>query len=143
MRASSPSVTANAGAFSLVELLVAVAVIAIMATFMLPLITGHRESAQLIVARQQQAELQTALGSWVAAQSSLGGGLAAARAAYATADNKLSLVENYLQPATREALEGTNNSSVTSPALNGVRARLQFSSWTVGGTPSVDWINTP
>jgi prepilin-type N-terminal cleavage/methylation domain-containing protein len=129
-------------AFSLVELLVVIAVIAILATIMLPLITGHRQSGEMVVARQQQAALQTALGSWVAAQSSLGGGLAAARTSYVNSGNKLSLLQDYLQPTTYVALTG-DGSKVTSRALIASGASLHFSGWGVGGSPSIVWSNSP
>ena len=104
---------------------------------------GHRQSGDMVVARQQQAALQTALGSWVAAQSSLGGGLAAARSFYATnSGSKLSLLQDYLQPATYAALEG-DGSKVTSRALTASGASLQFSDWAVGGSPSIIWNNFP
>lgn len=132
----------RAEAFSLVELLVVIAVIAVMATLALPLITGQRQSGQLLVARQQQAALQTALGSWVASQSSLGGGLAAARSAYASNTDKLGMLQNYLQPGTYAALQG-NGSKVTSQALTASGASLEFSGWAVGGSPDILWINAP
>ncbi len=132
----------RAGGFSLVELLVVIAVIAVMATLALPLITGQRQSGQMVVARQQQAALQTALGSWVAAQSSLGGGLAAARDAYATNTDKRAMLQNYLQPGTYAALQG-NGSKVTSQALTASGASLHFSVWAVGGSPNIVWSNAP
>lgn len=128
--------------FSLVELLIVIAVIAILATLMLPLISGHRQSGQMVVARQQQAALQTALGNWVSAQSSLSGGLAAARSAYGNSSDKLYLLKSYLQPATYAALQ-SNGTKVTSQALTASGASLQFSDWVVGGSPDILWINTP
>jgi len=132
----------RAWGFSLVELLIVIAVIAVMATLMLPLVSGQRQSGQMVVARQQQAALQTALGNWVAAQSSLGGGLAAARNAYATNTDKRAMLQNYLQPGTYAALQG-NGSKVTSQALTASGASLHFSGWAVGGSPSIIWSNAP
>ena len=128
--------------FSLIELLIAIAVIAILSGLILPYIAGTRESSQVVLARQQQAALQTALGNWITTASSQPGGLAGARAAYNAAGSKLALLQNYLQAATYAALTGSGN-SVTSEALAGAGASLQFSAWNVGGTPAVNWVNTP
>jgi len=124
--------------FSLVELLVVIAVIATLAALLLPYVSPMRRATSEQIARQQQAELQTALGSWIAAASSGPGGLAAARTAYGQSGSKLGLLQNYLQPSTYASLSGSGN-TVTSGALNAAGASLQFSSWGVGGYPSVNW----
>jgi type II secretory pathway pseudopilin PulG len=126
----------------LIELLIVIAILAVIAGLLLPQISRVGNTASELVARQQQAELQTALGNWISAASSTSGGLAAARAAYTSTDNKLSLLQNYLQVATYASLQSSGN-SVSSAALTASRASLQFSSWTVGGTPSVIWVNAP
>jgi len=131
-----------AGGFSLVEVLVVVAVLGVLATLLIPYISHTRESAQEAVARQQQAELQTALGNWIAATAAQPGGLAAARNTYNSAGTKLELLQNYLQAGTYAALTGTGT-KVTSAALTSAGASLQFSSWPVGGSPSVTWANSP
>jgi len=93
------------------------------------------------LARQQQAELQTALGNWVIAQSAGPGGLAAARSPYnGTVSAKLQLLENYLQASSYAALSGTGD-NVTSAALDSASAYLQFSDWASGGQPTVQWVN--
>lgn len=134
-----PLATSKARAFSLVEILIVIAVLAVLATLVLPQIMNIRGSAHLSTARQQQVELQTALGNWIVAQSSGAGGLAAAKSAYT--GNKLALLQNYLQSATYAALTGSGD-DVTSAALNAANAKLQFSSWPTGtGQPSVLWVN--
>lgn len=125
-------------AFSLVEILIVIVVIVILSSLLIPQISRVKEGAQISVARQQQAELQTALGNWVVAQSSQPGGLAAARAAYT--GTKLTLLQNYLQAATYASLSGSAD-SVTSAALDSANARLQFSAWPLDGQPTVDWVN--
>lgn len=131
------------GGFSLVEIIVVVAVIGILSALIIATISGSTEYANEVIARQEQAELQTALGNWIATTSSAPGGLAAARAQYANAANKLSLLSNYLQEAT--FLRLTNSGTqVRSPALTASRARLEFSSnWTTTTVPSVTWVSTP
>ena len=124
---------------SLVELLIVIAIIAILATLVIPNVSSIRGATSEAVARQQQAELQTALGAWISASSAGPGGLAAARGAYNGAGSKLGLLQNYLQPATYAALSG-NGSSVSSEALAEAGASLQFSSWAVDSAPSVNWV---
>lgn len=129
-------------AFSLLELLVSVAVIAIIATLSVQQLRGARDAAAYTIARQQQAQLQTALGSWIAAQSSGQGGLAEARSVYSAHSGvKLQLLQGYLQPATYSALSGTGN-RVASSALSNANAYLEFSSWnSADPQPIVQWIN--
>jgi type II secretory pathway pseudopilin PulG len=130
-------------AFSFVEVLIIVAVIAILSTLVLSSLLGTSERATEIVARQQQAELQTALGNWIVRQSSQPGGLASARGLYNDSNNKLSLLADYLQTSTLERLSG-NGSDVTSQALSSSKAKLQFTAnWGAGETPTVEWINIP
>jgi len=125
--------------FSLVEVLVVIAVIGIVSALVLPQVMNVQSSASVSLARQQQAELQTALGNWIVAKSSGPGGLAAARSAYT--GTKLALLQNYLQESTYASLAGSGD-TVSSAALDSANAYLQFSAWSVGGQqPSVQWIN--
>jgi len=126
-------------ALSLMEMLLTVAIIGTVAVLLIPSISPMKQGSSVQIARQQQAELQTALGSWVASASAGPGGLAAARGAYNSAGSKLALLENYLQPATYAMFSGTG-SGVTSEALTAAGASLQFSSWGVDSAPSVNWV---
>jgi prepilin-type N-terminal cleavage/methylation domain-containing protein len=125
--------------FSLMEMLVTVAIIGTIAVLLIPSISPMKQGSSVQVARQQQAELQTALGSWIAAASAGPGGLAAARGAYNSAGSKLGLLQNYLQPATYAMFSG-GGSSVTSEALTAAGASLQFSSWGMDTAPAVTWV---
>ncbi len=133
----------KSNAFSFVEVLIIVAVIAILSTLILSSFLGTTESATELVARQQQAELQTALGNWIAREASQPGGLAGARTRYNSAQDKLSLLGKYLQATTLERLDG-GGTDVNSDALSGSKAMLQFTEdWVEGETPMVEWITTP
>lgn len=132
----------KAAGFSFIEVLIIITVIGVIATLVLPKISDTRASASLSTARQQQAQLQTALGNWITTASSQSGGLAGARSSYNSTANKLTLLQNYLQAATYANLQGSGD-SVTSAALTASGASLQFSSWTVGGSPSIIWVNSP
>jgi hypothetical protein len=120
-------------------MLITVAIMGTIAALVMPYVSPMRGASSVQIARQQQAELQTALGSWIAARSAGPGGLAAARSAYNSAGSKLSLLQNYLQPSTYAAFSG-GGSSVSSDALNGAGASLQFTSWGSSGAPSVIWV---
>jgi len=124
--------------FSFVEVLLVIAVIGIIAALALPYVRGVNEQASALVARQQQAELQTALGNWISAKSSQPGGLAAARAAY-DADKRV-LLKDYLQESTLNNLIW-NGATVTSGALRAAKATLRFSSWSTTNQPTVEWVN--
>jgi len=127
--------------FSLVEIIIVVAVIGVLAALVIASISGSADYAHEVIARQEQAALQTALGNWIAAASSSPGGLAAARARYANTANKLSLLSNYLQEASFLRLTNTGT-QVRSPALSASQARLEFSSnWSTTTVPTVNWIN--
>jgi len=123
---------------SLMEMLLVVMILGILAALVVPNVSPMRESSSERIARQQQAELQTALSSWVASASAGPGGLAAARTAYNDAGSKLSLLQNYLQPGTYALFSGSG-SGITSEALKTAGASLQFSSWGVAGSPSIIW----
>jgi len=125
-------------ALSLIELLVVIAILSVIAALLLPYISPMRGAATSQIARQQQAQLQTALDNWVVATSGGPGGLAAARTAYT--GTKLALLQNYLQAATYANLSG-NGDTVTSAALDAANAYLQFSPWSTGQQPTVQWIN--
>lgn len=127
--------------FSLLEILIVVAVIGILSTLVVALVSGTSRHANEVASRQQQTELQTALGNWLVSKSSDPGGLAAARATYSSAPDKLSLLTNYLQPNTLAYLRSTGT-NVTSAALDSANAYLRFSDWPLGGhQPTVDWVN--
>ena len=113
----SPGKTTSRSGFSFFELLVVVAMLGVIATLLITYVSPMRETTSIQVARQQQAELQTALGAWIAATSSGPGGLAAARGSYNGAGSKLGLLQAYLQPATYAALSGSG-SSVSSNSSN-------------------------
>ena len=126
---------------TLVEILLVVTVIAVLASLLVPYFSPIRGAAREQIARQQQAELQTALANWLIAYSSSQGGLAAARSAYnGSGDAKLQLLQNYIQTATYASLTGSGN-TVSSAALDGANAYLQFSDWPSVGQPTVEWIN--
>lgn len=122
-------------AFSLVEILLVVAVIAVVSGLAMTYMGGASEHSKTLVARQQQVQLQTALDAWIAARSSGTSGLAAARSAYSTdAATMLTVLGPYLrEPGIFSAAGG----GVSSGALAGIGKSLRFSSWSEGSYPKV------
>jgi prepilin-type N-terminal cleavage/methylation domain-containing protein len=138
--ANSPkslSTARSQAAFSLVEILVTVSIITIIAGVAYSSIRGSVQQSAMVVARQQQVELQQALDAWLVAQSSGVKSLEDARAGYIAASTdaaKFALVEGYL----KNAFFSSTGSGVTSSALNSVGQELRFSDWTERGYPSVE-----
>jgi len=124
------------GAFTLVELLVVIAVIGIMSALVISSITNAAQDSRFTVARQQQATLQSALHSWIAAQESI----SQARTDYTAADaeEKLDLLTNYLQAETlADFIANTSDTEVRSTVLDQIDHHLSFSAWSETSQPSV------
>jgi prepilin-type N-terminal cleavage/methylation domain-containing protein len=98
----APSLRGTRHAFSLIEVLIVVAVIGIMGALIITSITNAASDSRMVLARQQQAVLQNALNAWISAATSGTGSLAEAQSAYNAAGDKLSLVQDYLQAGTYE-----------------------------------------
>jgi prepilin-type N-terminal cleavage/methylation domain-containing protein len=122
-------------AFSLVEILLVIAVIAILSGLAVSYVGGASDNSRMLVARQQQVQLQTALDSWIAAQSSGTAGLGGAKAAYSTdAATMLSALSPYLRDP---GIFSVSGGAVSSSALSAAGKSLQFSSWTDSSYPKV------
>lgn len=123
------------GGFSLVELLIVIAVIGVLSALIISSITNAAEDSRFAVARQQQVVLQEALNSWIAAQSSV----AEAQSVYASSGNKLSLITGYLRNESPGGgtLFSNNDGVVSSEILDKLSKRLQFSGWTTNAYPSI------
>ena len=88
--------------FSLIELLVALAIAAVLAVFFIPQLSSVRSSGQLHTAREQVMSLQTAMDAWLAKAPSVSG----ARTQFTTGTNDyptdtsavLNLLKPYLSP---------------------------------------------
>lgn len=122
-------------AFSLVEILLVVAVIGVLSGLAMTYMGGTSEHSRTLVARQQQVQLQTALDAWITARSSGTAGLAGARSAYSTdAAAMLTALGPYLR---EPGIFSASGGGVSSSALAAIGKSLQFSSWTEGSYPKV------
>ena len=120
-----------------------VAVVGVLSALVLSYISGTSEYANQAVARQQQAQLQTALDNWLTAAASTSGGMAAARATYNNQTDKLQLLSDYLQADSLARFTAAGN-VVSSAALTASKASLEFSeTWNADDRPTVTWKNSP
>lgn len=140
MRSRSPS---RLYGFTLVELLLVIAIIGIMSALIVASVSGAAEDSRRVMARQQQVVVQEALNAWIARESSGTKSLSVARATYNSASSsaaKLVLISPYLDDTT-SANFTTVNDRIQSEAMTKLGAYLQFSTnWTTGNYPKVNLI---
>lgn len=135
----------TAQAFSLVELLIVIAIIGVLASMVVASFSNATQDARNVVALQQQAVLQEALNSWVTQASSPSGlgSLAEARGAYSnagTAAAKMGLIEDYLDASTtgQLAAHGSVANALNTPAMAKLGQYVTFSAWAAGGYPKIE-----
>lgn len=131
--------------FTLIEMLLVVAVIGIMSALIVAAVTNSAGDARLVIARQQQAVVQEALNAWVAANSSGTNSLQNARAAYGAQSNslgRLTLIRDYLDSTTYDHMADftTNGALIQSDALAKSGLGLQFSTWSTTNYPRVNMV---
>ncbi len=129
--------------FTLVEMLIVISVIAIMAAMVISAFSNAAQDTRRVVARQQQAAVQSAVNAWVASQSSGTGSLAGARTAYNAATTslaRLNLVANYLDDKTTAHFRTntTNTNQVLSEALKKTNQYLELPTWNASSYPKVE-----
>jgi prepilin-type N-terminal cleavage/methylation domain-containing protein len=138
-------------AFTLVELLLVIAIIAIMASLVISAFSNASADSRLVLARQQQAVVQQAVNSWIAYQSAASRSLDSARTEYNTthADGGgravLELVRDYLDDATFDHLDSntSNDAEVRSDAMVKTSQYLDISDWPDNSYPKVTLTSSP
>jgi prepilin-type N-terminal cleavage/methylation domain-containing protein len=141
MRSRSPVPSA----FTLVELLLVIAIIGILSALIVTAITNASADSRRVLARQQQAVLQQALNAWIANESSGTNSLASARQRYITNNTSLArllLIQDYLDITTFSHLTNstTNANQVASDAMRQLGSYVQFSDWTTNSYPRVNML---
>ena len=133
----------NRSGFTLVEMLIVISVIAIMASLVISAFSNAAQDTRRVVARQQQAAVQSAVNAWITAQSSGTGSLAAAKTAYNNAGTslaRLNLVAGYLEDGTiaHFRTNTTNTDTVLSEALKKTNQHLELPAWSAASYPKVE-----
>lgn len=133
----------QAHGFTMVEMLIVIAVIAIMASLVISAFANAAQDTRRVVARQQQAAVQSAVNAWVARQSSGTGSLSAAMATYnaqPTSLARLNLVASYLDEKTADHLRTNtvNTGQILSEALKKTNQYLELPVWAANSYPKVD-----
>lgn len=124
-------------AFTLVELLVVMAVIGIMSAMILSTVINASQDSRRVVARQQQAVVQNALNAWIANASSGTNSLQDVITLYnsnSTPLGRLALLQPYLHAETYSHFvsnsTGATPAGIRSDALRSTGQYLTFSAWT-------------
>ncbi|MCS7008677.1 MAG: prepilin-type N-terminal cleavage/methylation domain-containing protein [Chthoniobacterales bacterium] len=133
-------------AFTLVELLVTIAIISILASIAITGITNASRDSNIRLAEQQQAVLQTALTAWIV-NSSNTNGIEATRTNYLTLlqgghAQVFQAIQIYLDPKIRNIFNATS-SGITSTALASAGRILTFTTWNGTDPPFVQQQNVP
>lgn len=131
-------------AFTLIELLIVIAIIGVMSSLVLAIVSNAAMDARRTVAFQQQVTLQDALNAWIAAQSSGTNSLATARSTYSTnttAAQWLDMLSNdYLHDSTYQHLKSNSTGTqIRSEAMIKAGMSLRFTTWTATNYPTVEW----
>lgn len=133
--------------FTLVEMLLTIAVMSIMAALVISSFSNAAQDSRRVVARQQQAALQEAVNNWVSGQLIAGGSLNSVKTTYNTAANgkaRLGLVASYLDDGTFAHFNSETSSAVPnkilSEALKKVGDHIEMPSWADGSYPKVNLV---
>ena len=147
----------SAHGFTFVEALMTIAILSMMASILISAFSNTAADSNRIIARQQQAAVQSAVNAWVNSaanrvvviDATAGTGkimtiteIQTTYNAATTALARLQLVMSYLDNTTATYLTGatTNSAQVSSDALKGSKQHLEFPNWATGSYPQVTLI---
>lgn len=118
-------------AFTLIEMLLVVAIIGIMSSLVVAAISNAAEDSRLVIARQQQAVVQEALNAWIIRDAQTNSsGLAGTKSTYTGLGSdaaKLARISSYLDPGTYSNF--ATNTGIQSDAMVRLNLSLTFSAW--------------
>jgi len=137
LRLNSASRSQHCRAFTLIEMLLVVAVIGILTSLVIAAIFNSAADARLVIARQQQATVQEALNAWISGTT-----ISSARSQYAAAgsvSDKLNLVKGYLDTnarwMTEISFDGSGN--IQSENMKSINVSMTFDAWSSSNYPVV------
>lgn len=141
----------KAFAFSLVEAMMTIAIMGILSGLVVGVVTNASKDANRMLARQQQAAVQSAVDAWVSSQmrdTTTGQvkGLEAIRADYnsrSTSLARFNLAASYLDDATSYHFTSstTNSAYIKSDALTAVSQHLELPTWDMGSYAKVNLVD--
>ncbi len=145
MKNHTKYLSSNRGGFTLVELLLVISVIAIMGALAISHFSNASQDTRRVVARQQQAALQSAVNAWVAGQISGTASVEDARTAYntpTTSKGRLDLIQNYIDDVTYDHFDEntTNDNQLKTASMSHLSYYLQLPAWSSGSYPKVTLI---
>ncbi len=131
-------------AFTMVEMLIVIAVIGIMSALVISAFSNAVQDTRRVIARQQQAAVQNAVNAWVNSISQQSG-LAEARRLYnlaGTSKGRVQLVGGYLDESSLDHFlnpaNTTNDAEVKSAALKKTNQYLALDTWVATSYPKVE-----
>lgn len=133
--------------FTLVEVLVVIAIIGIMSSLVITVYRNVAQDSRDVVARQQQAAIQNALNNWITSESTTRS-IATIRAEYTgtTSGNwgKLTRLQSYLDEGTFKHFQDVtiDDSKILSAALKTLGKHIEFSTWAPNSYPQVQMVVT-
>ncbi len=156
MKLFSPHNGRRSGAFSLVEALITIAILGVISSLVVTVVTNASRDAARMVARQQQAAMQTAVAAWVSAQSRDTDPLSATvgqmrsletiRGLYnaaTTTSARFNKIKDFLDDNTADHFltYTTSTDKLKSEALTNAKQYLRLDDWSSGSYPKVSLIN--
>lgn len=131
--------------FTLVELLLVISVIAIMGALAISHFSNASQDTRRVVARQQQAALQSAVNAWVAGQVSGSAAVETARTAYnapVDSQGRLDLIKDYLDDVTYDHFgdNTTDPTKLQTASMKHLSYHLTLPLWASGSYPKVSLI---
>ena len=128
--------------FTLIEMLIVVAVIGILAAIVISQIANATFEARRIMARQQQVVVQSAVSSWII-QSTTRQALTTVQGTYnAAADSRsrLAMISHYLDPETYAhlAAQTVDANKIQSDAMKRTGKWIELPAWAPGSYPRVN-----
>ncbi len=146
---TSPQNSSLQCGFTFVELVIVIAVVGIMSALAIGAFSNGAEDAREIVARQQQASIQTAVNGWVVGNLSSSNSVSTVRSTYngaATSEARLNLVRAYLDDESYNHFyqqgQIQQSDEVTSEATRRLGWHISLGSWVDGSYPKVDLVKS-